>query len=141
MSKGTLRLGNGKVIDCVSEHVGLVEPLDICPHGSAEQGAAETVIGEMVTVFQFIPAPYDRATLPLNLTDATLVGQQISEVTIDADGLISRCVATRYIGRAGPEADACAGIETHRFAPVAPGSPEQKGTIVTTDYIRKRTVT
>ena len=140
--RATLFVSENKILDCKAEAIGISELPPICPPAPAnKEKATEPVIGEMITTSHFVPLPYDKAKIPPNASDATFVAQQISELTIDADGLVSRCVAMKFNGEVDPKADFCRVANGYRFDPTTPGSPPLTATLVTTGYVKKRTIT
>ena len=142
MIRATLFLSETKILDCKAEAVGVAALPPICPPAKAEsERPTEPVVGEMITISHFVPVPYDKAKIPPNAADATFVAQQISELTIEADGLVSRCVAMKFNGEADPKIDFCKVANGYRFDPLPPGSSALTATLVTTGYLKKRTIT
>ena len=148
MTRSTLAVSaEGSFVDCKIEASGLPSIPEDCETlmaaAKGENSAStkpQAIARFLISETYFYPIPAGKAVTPPRLKDANQVGQQVSEVTIDAAGRVSDCKGIRYSGAAGPERDACFLLRSLRFAP-ASGGANLTATVVLTGYVRTNSVT
>lgn len=135
---------DGQVLDCKTVTTGLPNDPPDCAVMMAfvKQRLGQpspTARASLFSISQvtFYPVDPAKAPLPPKLTDATQVAQQVSRVTVAADGQITACEGVRFTGEIPADQDACSNIRKQRFVA---GAGELVGTIVITLYRRTESV-
>ena len=149
MTRSTVALSSsGGFVSCKAESTGVIASPQTC---EILQAAITQVMGTVqsdgpITSFSisetyFYPVETAKAASPPELRDASKVGEQVSQITIEADGSVSQCKGISYSGFASPDRDACGMLRQARFEPATAGSASLTATVVMVAYVRKHSVT
>lgn len=148
--RGTVSLDrSGRIVDCKISSTGFAsQPLFCAPilalarsQSASAARPAGLVAAFSITDTYFFPVAADKITMPPEVEGADKVAQQVSEIVIESDGRISKCMGIRYAGAAGPETDACVLLQDARFVPATVAGKAVTGTVVITAYLQKHSVT
>lgn len=149
MTRSTVAVSSGGgFVSCKVESTGVSAAPQSCEimqalltqvTGSAE--SAGPITSFSISETYFYPVETAKAARPPELRDASKVGEQVSQIVIEADGTVSQCKGIRYSGFASPERDVCEMLRQARFEPATASSASLTATVIMIAYIRKHSVT